>query len=57
MTDKNPDGTITNSNLEILGGLLHLKALTQTFDAQEHTVLSKIGDLNTVLGAEGERDD
>eukprot|EP00804_Cyclotella_cryptica_P027344 CCRYP_016217-RA/>CCRYP_016217-RA protein AED:0.34 eAED:0.34 QI:0/-1/0/1/-1/1/1/0/129 len=32
VTEVNPNGTITNSDLELAGGLLHLEALTQAFD-------------------------
>ena len=47
VTDKNPNGTITNSDLELAGGLLHLDALAQTFDVRERTVLAKGDNLNT----------
>jgi hypothetical protein len=30
--EDNPNGTITNSDLELAGGLLHLEALTQAFN-------------------------
>ena len=49
ITDANPGGTITNSDLELVGGLLHLEALTQTFDSHERTVLSKTDNLNTLF--------
>ena len=49
VTDKNPSGTITNSDLELVGGLLHLDAIAQTFDVQERTVLSKGDNLNTTF--------
>merc|ERR1712086_997411 len=39
ITDTNPGGTITNSDLELSGGLLHPEALTQIFDIRERTVL------------------
>ena len=48
-TDANPGGTITNSDLELAGGLLHLEALAQTFDIRERTVLSKTDNLNTLF--------
>jgi hypothetical protein len=32
LTDSNPSGSITNSDLELAGGLLHLDALAQSFD-------------------------
>ena len=49
VTDKNPRGTITNSDLELAGGLLHLEALVQNFDIRERTVLSKTDNLNTLF--------
>lgn len=45
----NPDGTITNSDLELAGGLLQLEAIAQTFDVRERTVLSKGDNLNTTF--------
>ena len=49
VTDDNPQGTITNSDLELAGGLLHLDALTQCFDIRERTVLSKGDNLSTTF--------
>jgi len=49
VTDKNPQGDISNSDLELAGGLLHLEALAQTFDVRERTVLSKTDNLNTLF--------
>jgi len=49
VTSDNPDGTISNSDLELAGGLLHLEALSQTFDIRERTVLSKTDNLNTLF--------
>ena len=49
VTDKNPDRAITNSNLELTGGLLHLYAITQTFDVRTRKVLSKGNNLNTAF--------
>ena len=46
---ENPTGTITNSDLELAGGLIHLEALAQTFDTREHTIVSKGDNLNTTL--------
>jgi hypothetical protein len=43
----NPHGSITNSDLELAGGLLHLDALSQCFDIWEWTVLSKGDNLST----------
>ncbi|KAL7525124.1 hypothetical protein ACHAWF_005367, partial [Thalassiosira exigua] len=36
VTDSNPHGTLTNSDLELAGGLLHLDAITQAFDTFLH---------------------
>ena len=38
---KNPNGTLTNLDLELAGGLLHLDALVQAFDVRERTALYK----------------
>ena len=49
VTDTNPRGTITNSDLELAGGLLHLDALTHCFDIRERTVVSKGDNLSTTF--------
>ena len=49
VTADNPNGDITNSDLELAGGLIHLEALCQTFDVRERTVLSKTDNLNTLF--------
>ena len=49
VTDKNPGGIITNYDLELAEGLLHLDAIAQTFDMRERTVLSKGDNLNTTF--------
>ncbi len=49
MTADNPHGSITNSNLELAGNLLHLDALSQCFDIREWTVLSKGDNLSTTF--------
>ena len=49
VTDENPDGTITNSDLELAGGLIHLEAIAQSFDVRERTVVSKGDNLNTTF--------
>ena len=49
ITNANPGGTITNSDLELLGGLLYLEALTQIFDIRECTVVSKTGNVNALF--------
>ena len=48
MTDKNPGGTITSSNLELAGGLINLDAIAQTFDVCKCTVVSS-NNLNTTF--------
>lgn len=35
VTDDNPSGTISNSDLELAGGLLHLEAVSRAFDIRE----------------------
>ena len=47
VTDDNPTGTITNSDLELAGGLIHLDCGAQTLDIRERTVVSKGDNLNT----------
>jgi hypothetical protein len=37
VSSDNPTGTITNSDLELAGGLLHLEAAAQAFDIRERT--------------------
>ena len=49
VTSENPSGTISNSDLELAGGLIHLEALAQTFDVRERTLLSKTDNLNTLF--------
>ena len=49
VTADNPDGAITNSDLELAGGIFHLEALAQTFDTRERTVVSKGDNLNTMF--------
>ena len=49
MSAENPRGTITNSDLELAGGLMHLDCLAQTFDIRERTVLSHGDNLNTTF--------
>ena len=49
VTRENPEGTISNSDLELAGGLLHLEALAQCFDIRERTVLSKTDNLNALF--------
>ena len=49
VSSDNPNGTITNSDLELAGGLLHLDAVAQSFDVRERTVVSKGDNLNTTF--------
>lgn len=49
VTMENPFGSITNSDLELAGGLLQLEAIAQTFDVRERTILSKGDNLNTTF--------
>jgi hypothetical protein len=49
VTSENPTGTITNSDLELAGGLIHLEAIAQTFDTRERTVVSKGDNLNATF--------
>jgi hypothetical protein len=45
ITEDNPHGTISISDLELAGGLLHLDVLCNTYDVRERTVLSKTDNL------------
>ena len=49
VTDDNPSGTITYSDPELAGGLLHLEAISQEFDVRERTILSKTDNLATLF--------
>jgi len=49
VSSDNPTGDITNSDLELAGGLIQLEALAQTFDIRERTVVSKGDNLNTTF--------
>jgi hypothetical protein len=49
ITSENPKGTITNSDLELAGGLFQFESLVQTFDVRERTALSKGDNLNTTF--------
>jgi len=49
ITNKNPHGTITISDLELAGGLLHLDVLCQCYDVCECTILSKTDNLATLF--------
>ncbi|KAL7526950.1 hypothetical protein ACHAXR_005745 [Thalassiosira sp. AJA248-18] len=49
VSSDNPLGTITNSDLELAGGLLHLACIVSMFDVRERTVLSRGDNLNTTF--------
>jgi hypothetical protein len=49
VTADNPHGSITDSDLELASGLLHIDALSQFFDIRERTVLSKRDNLSTTF--------
>ena len=49
VSSDNPTGTITNSDLELAGGLIHIEAINQTFDTRELTAVSKGNNLNITL--------
>ena len=49
ITDKNPHGTISISDLELAGGLLHLDVICQHYDTRERTLLSKTDNLATLF--------
>ena len=49
ITDKNPHGTISISDLELAGGLLHLDVLCQHYAVPERTILSKTDNLATLF--------
>ena len=49
ITANNPQGTITNSDLELAGGLLQLECASQTLDIRERTVVSRGDNLNTTF--------
>jgi len=48
VTEDNPTSTISNSDLELAGGVLYLEAIAQNFDVWEHTNLSKTDNLATL---------
>lgn len=49
ITDTNRNGSLTNSDLELAGGLIHLDVLSQCFDTRERTVLSLGDNLSTTF--------
>ena len=49
ITDHNPNGTISNSDLELAGGLFQLDVISQCFDVRERTILSKGDNLSTTF--------
>ena len=48
-TRENPKGPISNSDLELAGGLLQLECAAQTMDVRERTILSRGDNLNTTF--------
>ena len=49
VTENNPNGTISNSDLELAGGLLHLEAICQHYDVRERAILSRTDNLATLF--------
>eukprot|EP00804_Cyclotella_cryptica_P000504 CCRYP_018527-RB/>CCRYP_018527-RB protein AED:0.20 eAED:0.20 QI:0/-1/0/1/-1/0/1/0/268 len=49
VSSSNPHGTISNSDLELAGGLIHLDCVAQTLDTRERTLLNKGDNLNTTF--------
>jgi hypothetical protein len=49
VSSDNPTGTISNSDLELAGGLIHLEAAAQCYDVQERTILSRGDNLDTTF--------
>ena len=49
ITDLNPNGTITISDLELAGSLLHLDIIAQNYDIRERTILSKTDNMATLF--------
>jgi hypothetical protein len=49
VTESNPHGSITNSDLELAGGLLHLDIIAQHYDVRERTIVSKTDNLATMF--------
>ena len=45
----NPNGTITISDLELAGSLLHLDVIAQNYDVRERTILSKTDNMATLF--------
>ena len=49
VTAENPGGTISNSDLELAGGLIQLECAAQTLDVRERTIVSRGDNLNTTF--------
>jgi hypothetical protein len=49
ITAQNPNGTISISDLELAGGLLHLDVLCRHYNVRERTILSKTDNLATLF--------
>ena len=54
VTEINHQVTITNSDIELSGVLLHINATSRTFDIRERTCLIKTDNLATFIGNERE---
>ena len=49
VTGENPGGSITNSDLELVGGLLHLDAIAQHYNVHERMLLSKTDNIASLF--------
>ena len=49
VTNKNTYGIITNSDLQLAGGLLHQDIIAQHYDVCEQTIVSKTYNLTTIF--------
>ena len=49
VSSENPTGRVNNSELELLGGLLHKEAAAMCFDIKERTILGKTDNLATLF--------
>ena len=49
VTSTNPNGTISNSDMELAGELMHIEVLAQSFDIEQETALRKTDNHNALL--------
>ena len=49
VSEDNPNGRITNSDLELAGAFLQLEAASQNFDVRERTILARTDNLPTLF--------